>query len=582
MEHRIDAENRRHASVSTAVRDGPALQEADPARRSGEARQAPAAAPQRERLADPLVETVTAFAAGAAVNFEGPRAEKRLTPSIDPGSPGGDGLQEPGIPDTSTQPSNRDAMARSRRAADHDAVCSAVMNGLTEPFMIPYVLALGGTTFQAGLLSSVRNLLLAFVQLGSATAIRRLGSRRALVLWTAGLQALLWIPLAAAKPWFGDAAVLAVIAAYTLGTASAALGGPAWGSLVADYTAPSERGRWFGRRARLAGLATTVAGVAAGALLEGTTGDVLLGFGLLCGLAALARAFSFRALTRFYDAGWTLERRDDLSFARFLSKARTSNFARFSLCMAGSSFAAHVAAPYFAVYLLEGRGYGYAEYTAVVLAGSLTGLLTIPWWGRLGDRFGNRTVLRVTTAGVVVLPGLWLLFEHPAWMLLWNVLGAFFWGGLNLSASNFVYDAVSPARRASCIAYFNVLNGLGVSLGALTGGWLASATGGADPLRPFLVVFAVSMALRLAAAAAFHSLVREVRAVRPVGLREAVLDLVGQRLVALLGMLSVDPELEHGERAAPRKRAPRTTPSARAARTQPAKAAPARERSGPL
>jgi hypothetical protein len=61
-------------------------------------------------------------------------------------------------------------------------------------------------------------------------------------------------------------------------------------------------------------------------------------------------------------------------------------------------------------------------------------------------------------------------------------------------------------------------------------------------------VFGVSMALRLLAALAFHRLVREVRAVRPVGLREAVLDLVGQRLVALLGMLSVEPEIERGDR----------------------------------
>jgi MFS family permease len=497
-------------------------------------------------------------------------------------------LQHPGSPDTSTDTTNREALAESRRAADRDAVFSAVMNGLTEPFMIPYVLALGATTFQAGLLSSVRNLLLAVVQLGSAGAIRRLGSRRALVLLTAGVQALLWIPLAFARPWFGDAAVVAVIAAYTIGTASAALGGPAWGSLVADYTAPSERGRWFGRRARLAGLAATVAGMAAGALLEGVAGDVLLGFGLLCGLAAFARGLSFRALRRFYDAGWTHERRDELTFARFMSKARTSNFARFSLCMAGNSFAAHVAAPYFAVYLLEGAGYGYGAYTAVVLAGSVTGLLASPWWGRLGDRFGNRTVLRLTTSGVVVLPGLWLLFEHPAWMLLWNVLGAFFWGGLNLAASNFVYDAVSPARRANCIAYFNVLNGVGVSLGALTGGGIALAAGGVDPLRPFVAVFGASMALRLAAALAFHSLVREVRAVRPVGLREAVLDLVGQRLVALLGMLSVEPEIEQGERpsGARHARAPRRAARATALgeRGQPAAlgAPPPREGSGSL
>ena len=480
------------------------------------------------------------------------------------------GLQHPGTSDSS----NRDALTRSRRAADRDAVFSAVMNGLTEPFMIPYVLALGATTFQAGLLSSVRNLLLAVVQLGSGSAIRHLGSRRAVVLWTASVQALLWIPLAFARPWFGEAAVFGVIAAYTIGTASAAMGGPAWGSLVADYTAPAERGRWFGRRARLAGLATAGATLAAGALLDRAGADPVVAFALLCALAAVARGSSLVALTRFYDAGWAEEPSKRVSFVRFVSKARTSNFARFSLCIALNSFAAHVAAPYFAVYLLEGAGYSYAEYTTVVLAGSLTSLLTIPWWGRLGDRFGNRKVLRWTTSGVVLLPGLWLLFEHPVWMILWNVLGAFFWGGLNLSASNFVYDAVSPPRRAACIAYFNVLNGVGVSLGAFVGGGIAWAAADGSGTQPFVAVFGASIALRFLAAWAFHALVREVRVVRPVGLREAVFDLLGQQLVGVLGLFSVDPELEQGDRPRRKWRTDRSRPP------RPTRASAAAEASG--
>src|SRR5207248_6418093 len=60
------------------------------------------------------------------------------------------------------------AIVASLGAAQREAGCTAVMNGLTEPFMIPYALALGATSFQAGLLSSVRNLLLSLVQLGSA------------------------------------------------------------------------------------------------------------------------------------------------------------------------------------------------------------------------------------------------------------------------------------------------------------------------------------------------------------------------------------------------------------------------------
>jgi len=443
---------------------------------------------------------------------------------------------------------------RSRRAADRDAVLSAAMTGFTDPFMIPYVLALGATPAQAGLLSSVRNLLLALVQLGSARAIRWAGSRRGLVLRMSALQALLWIPIALAVPLFGSGAVLAVIVLYTVGTAAAALAGPAWGSLVADYTDPAERGRYFGRRARAAGLAATIASLLAGGVLQLTEGRPLLGFALICGAACVARALSWRTLRLFRDVGWRDEPHLRFSFLAFLRRAPHSNFARFALCFAACSLAAHVAAPFFAIYLLEGLGYSYLTYTAVVLAGSLTGMLSSGWWGRLGDRFGNHRLLRYTSGGVVVLPLLWMAFPHPAFMLAANAFGAFLWGGLNLSATNFLYDAVTPARRHTCIAYFNVLNGLGVSAGAALGAAIVGerAAGAGGAMEPFLVAFAVSAALRLVSWVGFSRWVREVRPVPQGSLREVVLDLVSQRLVVVLGFLSVSPERESGR--APRRR----------------------------
>jgi MFS family permease len=435
------------------------------------------------------------------------------------------------VPDPSPVPEPpREGLWQSLHATRKEAKYSAVMNGLTEPFMIPYVLALGASTFQAGLLSSVRNLLLSLVQLGAADVVGWLGSRRRVVLVTAAVQAALWVPLAFAAPLFGPWVVAGVIACYTLGTASAALGGPAWGSLVAEYLPASARGRFFGHRARVLGLWATLAGIVAGAVLHLAGDRRLLGFGILCAAAGVSRCLSWRWLTRLGEEPWREAPHLRFSFWQFLRAVRRSNFARFSCCMAGVSLATHLAAPFFAVYLLQELHFGYLAYTTVVLAGSVVAFVTSPWWGRVGDRFGNHAVLRWAVVGVSVLPALWPVCSHPAWLAAMNVCGAFLWGGLNLSAANFVYDAVTPAKRHTCLAYFNVVNGLGVSLGALLGGW------GIRELPPLsgsslVTLFYVSTALRIVAALAFRRFVREVRAVRPAGLRELVLDLFGQRLV---------------------------------------------------
>jgi MFS family permease len=441
------------------------------------------------------------------------------------------------------------AVAASLAATEREAGLTAVMSGLTEPFMVPYALALGATSFEAGCLSSVRNLALALVQLFSADAVGRLGSRRSVVLWTVGVQAALWLPLALAGPLLGRWAVAGLVAGYTLATASAALGAPAWGSLVAEYLPAGERGRFFGLRARTVGLWTTLASLAAGGVLQVTAGRPWLGFGLLCIAAGASRLAAWRWLARLHEEPWREEPHRRFSFWQFVRKAPRSNFARFSLSIAGLSFATHVAAPYFAIYMLRELHYGYLVYTGVVLAGSVTGFLASPWWGRIGDARGNHAVLRWTVVGVTVLPALWTLSGHPAWMATLNLTGAFLWGGLNLSASNFLYDAVTPAKRHTCLAYFNVLNGLGVSLGALAGGWALGALpalGGS----PFLTVFCASAVLRALAALAFHRFVREVRPVRQLALREIVLDLVGQRLVSVLGF-EVERRVRPGAAPAP-------------------------------
>ena len=432
------------------------------------------------------------------------------------------------------------------RIARAEIVPSAVMAGCTEAFMIPYALALGADVLQVGALSAVRNLILSLVQLKSADATRWFGSRRRLVFSTAVIQATLWVPMALV-PWtFSDGAVAGLIVLYTAGAAIAAFGGPAWGSLVSEYLVPEERGQFFGRLSRIGGISKSAAGLLAGGFLSLLAGQRLVGFALLCGVAALSRTVSAAQLARFPEGPWREDRSERFSFWQFVRQVPTSNFARFALCAGLLSFGVNVAAPYVAVYLLEQLHLGYLPYTIIVEAGAAAAFLTASRWGYVGDRSGNWVVLRWTMLGVSISPLLWGLSDSAVWMLAAYTVGGVLWGGFNLAVVNFVYDAVTPSKRARCLAYFNVINGCGVSLGAMTGGWLLERL---PPLagNPFLTLFWVSAGLRLLAALTFARSVREVRMVRPTGLRQVVFDLVGQRLVNVLGLLPPWRDTDVGE-----------------------------------
>jgi MFS family permease len=413
---------------------------------------------------------------------------------------------------------------------------TAIMTGATEPYMIPYALALGAGAFEAGLLSSGRNLLVALLQLWSAELAGWIGSRRRLVLATIAVQALLWLPIAFARPVFGAWAVAALIVCYTLGTAIAALGVPAWGSLMADYVPAEERGRFFGRRARDVGQCTTAATLLGGLALHGTARTPFVGFAVLCLVAAASRVVAWDQVRRIREEDGAAPGGRQFSFLEFLRAAPNSNFARFSLTLGSLGFATHMASPFFAVYLLQRRGLDYLTYSLVILTGSLVGSLGGAWWGRVGDRTGNHAVLRWATLGVAGLPLVWLAAPSAIALGAVNAVGAFLWSGINLAATNFLYDAVTPAKRHTCLAYFNVVNGVGIGLGALAGGLVLQAFPSPTEAA-FATLFAASVVLRVAAALTLRRSVHEVRSVETIAFRQLVLDLVGQRLVAVLDAL---------------------------------------------
>ncbi len=321
-----------------------------------------------------------------------------------------------------------DPIRRSVRLAMWEVIPFAIMTGLTESFMVPYALAMGATAFQAGLLTSVRQLVLSLAQVKSAEGVHWAGSRKRLALWTSGIQGLLWIPTAFVAWLFGPWAVGALVVLFTLGMTANAFGTPAWGSLVSEYLAPDDRGRFFGRRNLLLGVGTTVAGLVAGLLLQSTESAPLRGFAILCLAAAVIRGVSWLMLRQLHDLPWEEPPEGRLSFVDFLRRAPQDNFVRFTLCMGAMSFGTFISSPYVAVYMLDDLKYNYVTYSVVIMSGNLIGNLMLPRWGKVGDRHGNWVVMRWTFLGVSVVPILWAMSGHPVWLAFLFLIGGFLVG----------------------------------------------------------------------------------------------------------------------------------------------------------
>jgi MFS family permease len=66
------------------------------------------------------------------------------------------------------------------------------------------------------------------------------------------------------------------------------------------------------------------------------------------------------------------------------------------------------------------------------------------------------------------------LIKNPAILFACEMFSGFIWGGFNLCAVNFIFDAASPQSRVRHLSYFNLVNGIATFLGAAAGGFLAS------------------------------------------------------------------------------------------------------------
>jgi MFS family permease len=133
-------------------------------------------------------------------------------------------------------------------------------------------------------------------------------------------------------------------------------------------------------------------------------------------------------------------------------------------------------------------------------------------WGRLADSIGNVRVIQFTAPIISIIPLLWLINRHPAFLVGAQLVSGFAWAGFNLSASNFIYDAVASDKRVRYISYFNVLNGIMLSAGALLGGFLASQV---PPIMGYriLTILVISSIMRIIVTALFSFRLREVRSV---------------------------------------------------------------------
>ena len=415
---------------------------------------------------------------------------------------------------------------KSLRYSIFDGAFAASMIGFGESFFVAFGLFLKATTLQVGLLSSLPQALGSMLQFFSNGLIRAFGSRKRLVVTAALLQGLMYVPVALVF-FFGEFRVRHLILFACFYWAFGMILGPAWNSWMGDLVSEDRRGAYFGRRSKITGTATFAATLAAGYILQQHGGSIekqYTGFVLIFLLALASRMISVLFLSKKYEPTYEVPREAEFGFLEFLRQARFRNYGLFVLYLGLMNFAVFMSAPFFTPYMLQDLRLSYLTFTMVNASAIIVKMLSMPVWGLAADRFGARRVLSLTGFLMPLVPVLWLLSGDVVWLMTIQAYAGFIWGGFEIASFSFIFDTTTPQKRATCVAYYNMINGLALISGALLGSAIARMN--AVFWSKYLLVFLVSGLLRIVASLFFLPRLREVRAVETIGYSRLFLKVV--------------------------------------------------------
>ena len=341
-----------------------------------------------------------------------------------------------------------------------------------------------------------------FLQLLLSPVLAHHFSAKAITVVTAWANAAGWLGLSLILPWLPrdhPAASTPVFFAFFFGLSlMASLSGVAWNSWTQEWAPERIRGRYFGARNGIVQAATVVFLVLVWRALEWHRGSLAVLQGVFLGTLAF-RVASIVALHRVplgaaaADASRPQAWREQLATIR-----RSRSLVRFIVFGAVWGFAYNCLGPFYPVFMYRELGLSVAHVCLFIIVSTLAAAVTMPTWGRLLDRFGNKSVMAVAILLWQVQFFGWLLLHRGnLWLLYgiwaWNGVA---WAGFTLGLFNMLLKLIPPEAKTTAIALNTAVTSVFTAVAPILSGAAITFAlrRGADPMTVYHWAFVLQLA----------------------------------------------------------------------------------------
>lgn len=274
-----------------------------------------------------------------------------------------------------------------------------------------------------------------------------------------------------------------------------------WFPWLSDLAPLSIRGRWLSIRESILAAANVVIGLVVAWVLDTlpveTRYVVIFTIGSAVGIIDM---ISFGFCEEVYSAP---PQKQNL-FSALGDVWKNKPFVKLTIMWTAWCFTSQLSGVYMNPYSMNEMGLSFMQIMLfATIASAIVSIFVMPQWGRMIDRFGCRNVMMVSSVVAAMTP-LFYLFSSPGniWpTLLHNTVGALFWCGANLTASNMQLSCSPDETRPTHVAAFSCITSLvGGTLGSLAGGALLegwhSAGWFVGAIDRYQVLFILSVVLR--------------------------------------------------------------------------------------
>lgn len=309
-------------------------------------------------------------------------------------------------------------------------------------------------------------------------------------------------------PWGGEAKLWTLAISLAVAWAAIQLVSPIYNDWLAAMVPADSRGWFFSRRNGIAAGVGAVAGMVGGVVLDAfrRSDEESLGYATIFGLGLVCAAISMALYMQMSDRvrETTVRRPVRSSLAEMARPLRDRHFrvvlVFFVVFIAGQALAGNL----FAAFALETLRMDFTVLQATGISSAIGQLATIRMWGFLSDKYGNKPILAILSAGLTLTPTIWLAcgpghdLSNALVLILGHVFVGIVWSGIGVCQFNLLLATSPEPHRAGYL-------GVGMAIQALVGAGapmagsilMTSLRGHLDAEAAYKTVFLATMLLRL-------------------------------------------------------------------------------------